>query len=64
MKPMNPVLRIPATSASIQHIFSNFTLIWNKRRNKLGIQKCAKLVFYKKGRVRVMNLSCTLACLW
>jgi hypothetical protein len=27
MKPMNPVLRIPATSASIQHIFSNFTLI-------------------------------------
>ena len=35
----------PASSASIERIFSAFSLIHNKIRNKLGIQRTSKLVF-------------------
>ena len=34
-----------ASSAAKERIFSNFCLIQTKLRNKLGIQKCGKLVF-------------------
>ena len=36
---------IPASSASNERISSNFCLIQTQLRNKLGIQKGAKLVF-------------------
>ena len=36
---------MPASSAAIERIFSNFGLIQTKLRNKLKIQKCGKLVF-------------------
>ena len=36
---------MPASSAAIESIFSTFGLIQTKLRNKLGIQKCGKLVF-------------------
>ena len=53
LTPLNPLfcqlarklMGMPASSASIERIFSNFGLIQTKLRNKLGIQKCAKLVF-------------------
>ena len=35
-------LSMPASSAAIGRIFSNFGLIQTKLRNKLGMQKCAK----------------------
>ena len=35
-----------ASSASIERIFSSFGLIHNKIRNRLGVEKAAKLVFY------------------
>lgn len=34
----------PASSASIERIFSTFSHIWSKLRNKLGAQKVGKLV--------------------
>ena len=34
-----------ASSAAIERMFSNFGLIHTKLRNKLGIQKCEKIVF-------------------
>ena len=39
------LLVMPASSAAIERIFSNFGLIQTKLRNKLGIQKWGKLVF-------------------
>ena len=39
------LLSMPASSAAIECIFSNFGLIQTKLRNKLGMQKCATLVF-------------------
>ena len=39
------LLVMPASSAAIERIFSNFGLIQTKLRNKLEIQKCGKLVF-------------------
>ena len=39
------LLVMTASSAAIERIFSNFGLIQTKLRNKLGIQKCGKLVF-------------------
>lgn len=36
---------VPCSSASIEQIFSNFSYIHNKLRNRLGVQKAAKLVF-------------------
>lgn len=36
---------MPCSSASIERIFSNFSYIHNKLRNRLGVQKAAKLVF-------------------
>ena len=38
------LLKLPASSASIERIFSNFSLIQTKLRNRLGIEKAAKLV--------------------
>lgn len=35
---------IPASSASIERLFSTFSLVWSKLRNKLGAEKVAKLV--------------------
>ena len=35
----------PASSASIERVFSTFSLIHNKIRNRLGVQKASKLVF-------------------
>lgn len=35
---------MPSSSASIERIFSNFGHIQSKLRNRLGVQKCAKLV--------------------
>jgi len=39
------LLKCPASSASIERIFSSFGYIWNRLRNRLGLQKAAKLVF-------------------
>lgn len=36
---------IPCSSSSIERIFSNFSHIHSKLRNRLGVQKAAKLVF-------------------
>ena len=38
------LLRLPASSASIERIFSNFSFVQNKLRNRLGLEKTAKLV--------------------
>ena len=38
------LLCMPASSASIERVFSNFGLIQSKPRNRLGVQKAAKLV--------------------
>ena len=35
---------MPASSASIERVFSNFALIQTKLRNRLGLEKAAKLV--------------------
>ena len=35
----------PASSVSIERVFSTFSLIHNKIRNRLGVQKASKLVF-------------------
>lgn len=39
------LLSAPASSASIERIFSNFSYIFNKLRNRLGLVKASKLVF-------------------
>ena len=39
------LLVMPASSATIERFFSNFGLIQTNIRNKLGIQKCEKLLF-------------------
>jgi hypothetical protein len=39
------LLSIPASSASIERIFSNFSFIHTKLRNRLGVQRATKLVF-------------------
>ena len=41
---MSDLQRACASSASIEHIFSNFSFIHSKLRNKLGVEKTAKLV--------------------
>ena len=33
------------SSAALEHIFTSFGLVLTKLRNKLGLQKAAKLVF-------------------
>ena len=38
------LMAMPASSASIERVFSNFGLIQSKLRNRLGVQKAAKLV--------------------
>ena len=40
------LLKLPASSASIERIFSNFGNVQSKLRNRLGIDKAAKLVTY------------------
>ena len=44
------LMGMPASSASIERIFFNFGLIQTKLRNKLGVQKGAKLVFCERKR--------------
>ena len=45
------LLRLPANSDSIKRIFSNFSLVQNKLRNRLGLEKTAKLVTcYRESR--------------
>jgi hypothetical protein len=39
------ILKMPSSSASIERVFFNFGLIQTKLRNRLGLQKAAKLVF-------------------
>lgn len=39
------LLEAPASSASIERIFSNFSYIHTKIRNRLGVEKASKLVF-------------------
>lgn len=39
------LVSIPASSASIERIFSTFGLVLSKARNRLGIERAAKLVF-------------------
>jgi len=38
------MMKMPSSSASLERIFSNFGVIQTKLRNRLGIQKAAKLV--------------------
>ena len=38
------LLCLPSSSASIERIFSNFGAIQTKLRNRLGLEKAAKLV--------------------
>jgi hypothetical protein len=46
------LMKLPASSASIERVFSNFGHIWSKLRNRLGLEKAAKLVFC----FRILNL--------
>ena len=39
------LLEMPACSAAIERIFSNFGMIQSKLRNRLGLAKAGKLVF-------------------
>lgn len=39
------LLTSPASSASIERVFSTFDLIHTKARNRLGVERAAKLVF-------------------
>ena len=39
------LLSMPSSSASLERVFSNFGVIQTKLRNRLGLQKAAKLVF-------------------
>lgn len=39
------LLSAPASSASIERVFSNYSYIFNKIRNRLSIEKASKLVF-------------------
>ena len=39
------ILQMPASSAGIERVFSNFALIQTKLRNRLGLEKAGKLVF-------------------
>jgi len=46
----------PASSGSIERIFSTFGLVWDKMRNKLGAQKALKLVqLYRQLKVEPEN---------
>lgn len=50
------LLRMPSSSASIERVFSNFGLIQTKLRNRLGLQKAARLVFcyrYLRGKAEI-----------
>ena len=50
------LLKMPSSSASIERVFSNFGLIQTKLRNRLGLQKAAKLVFcyrYLRGKSEI-----------
>lgn len=38
------LLKMPASSASLERVFSNFGFLQSKLRNRLGIQKAAKMV--------------------
>jgi len=35
----------PASSASVERVFSSFGIVHNKLRNRLGVERAAKLVF-------------------
>jgi hypothetical protein len=48
---------MPATSDSIQPIFSNFRLIQNKLRNKLGIQNKNVFVKHKCQWLRFLSVA-------
>jgi hypothetical protein len=39
------LLEMPSSSAAIERIFSNFSMIQSKLRNRLGLVKAGKLVF-------------------
>lgn len=39
------LLSCPASSASVERVFSNFGIIHTKLRNRLGVERAAKLVF-------------------
>ena len=41
----NNLLSCPASSASIERIFSNFAFVHTKVRNRLGVEKASNLVF-------------------
>lgn len=43
-KLFSDLLSCPASSASIERLFSTFGLVWSKLRNKLGVDKAHKLV--------------------
>ena len=38
------LLHLPSSSASVERIFSNFSFIQSKLRNRLGLEKASKLV--------------------
>ena len=38
------LLHLPSSSAAVEGVFSNFSLVQNKQRNQLGMEKTAKLV--------------------
>ena len=40
------LLEMPSCSAAIERIFSNFGMIQSKLRNRLGLVKAGKLVFF------------------
>ena len=39
------VFSSPASSASVERVFSSFGLVHTKLRNRLGVERAAKLVF-------------------
>ena len=39
------LLSSPASSASVERVFSSFGLVHTKLRNRLGVERAAKLVF-------------------
>ena len=42
---VNQLLTSPASSASVERIFSNFSYVHSKLKNRLGVERAAKLVF-------------------
>lgn len=48
LKEVELILTAKATTANVERIFSSFGVVQSKLRNRLGLEKAAKLVFLFK----------------